>query len=71
MGTLLTNAYTCLDKKSKLFKTNWITNSKELLQRKIYVKKHLSFFFTKWCFEKFVNRMNGCYEMIWKLSYGG
>ena len=42
--------------------------TKELLQRNIYVKKRL--FFTKWHFEKFINRMNGGYEMIWKLGYG-
>ena len=70
MKTLLTNAYTRLDKKSKLFEKNSIAiGTKELLQRKIYVKKHFSFFFfTKWHFEKFMNRMNGGYKMIWKLS---
>ena len=61
METLLTNAYTRLDKKSKLFKTNSIAiGTKELLQRKIYIKKYFPF----------INRMNGGYEMIWKLSYG-
>ena len=39
METILTNAYTCLDQKSKLFKTNSLAiATKELLQRKIYVK---------------------------------
>ena len=28
------------------------------------------FFFTQWHFEKFINRINGGYEMIWKLGYG-
>ena len=46
MKTLLTNAYTCLDQKSKLFETNSIAiGTEELLQRKIYIKKHFSFFF--------------------------
>ena len=45
METLLTNAYTRLDQKSKLFETNSIAIAiKELLQRKIYIKKHFSFF---------------------------
>ena len=45
MENLLTNAYTRLDKKSKLFEKNSIAiGTKELLQRKIYVKKHFSFF---------------------------
>ena len=40
MGTLLTKVYTRLDQKSKLLKTNSIaTGTKELFQRKIYVKK--------------------------------
>ena len=70
METVLTNAYTCLDQKSKLFETNYIAiGTKELLQRKIYVKE-TSFFFTKCHFEKFINRMNGGYKMIWKFSYG-
>ena len=44
MGALLTNAYTRLDQKSKLFERNSIaTGTKELLQRKIYIKK-TSFF---------------------------
>ena len=46
METLLTNAYTGLNKNSKLFKTNSVaTGAKELLQRKIYIKKHFSFFY--------------------------
>ena len=61
METLLANAYTRLDQKSKLLEAT------ELLQRKIYVEKH-HFFFTKWHFEKFVNRVSGGYKMIWKLS---
>ena len=56
MEPLLTNAYTRLDQKSKLFKTNLIAiGTKELLQRKIYFTK--CHFFTKWHFEKFINRM--------------
>ena len=47
METLLANAYTRSDQKSKLLEAT------ELLQRKIFVEKHL-FFFTKWHFEKFV-----------------
>ena len=44
METVLTNAYTHLDQKSKLFETNSIANgTKELLQRKIYVRE-TSFF---------------------------
>ena len=38
---------------------------KELLQRKIYIKKHF-LFFKKWQFEEFKKRMNGGYQMIWK-----
>ena len=58
METLVTNPYTRLDQKSKLFATNSIgAGTKELVQRKIYVKKHFSFF-TKWHFENFANRMN-------------
>ena len=41
METLLTNACTHLNQKSKLFETNWIAiGTKVLLQRKIYIKKH-------------------------------
>ena len=65
METLLTNAYTCLDQKSKPFQTNSKASAiKELLQRKIYTKKH--HFCTKW--QKFMIRVNGGYEMIWKLN---
>ena len=32
-------------------------------------KTSFLFFFTKWHFEKFINRMSGGYEMILKLSY--
>ena len=40
METVLTNAYARLDRKSKLFETNSIAvRTKELLLRKIYVKK--------------------------------
>ena len=45
METLLANAYTRLDQKSKLLEAT------ELLQRKIYVEKHL-FFFYKMAFWK-------------------
>ena len=69
METLLTNTYTRLNQISKLFKINPIASrNKELYQRNIYAKKR--HFFTKWHFEKFINRMNGEYEMIWKLSDG-
>ena len=45
METLLTNAYTRLDQKSKLFETNSIAiGTKELLQRKSSIKKRFSFF---------------------------
>ena len=58
METLLTNASTHLDQKYKLFETNSIAiGTKELLQRKNYIKKY--HFFTKWHFEKFINRING------------
>ena len=63
METILTNAYTCLGQKSKLFKTNPIAiGTRELLQRKIY--------FGKCYFFSLINRMSRGYEMIWKLSYG-
>ena len=40
MATVLTNAYTRLNQKFKLFETNSIANgTKELLQRKIYVRE--------------------------------
>ena len=64
MKTLLTNAYTGLGQKSKAFKTNSITiRTKELLQRKIYIK-NIFHYFTKWYFERSINRMNGSFEMI-------
>ena len=69
METLLVSVFTHLNKKYKLLETNSIAiGTKELLQRKIYVKKR--HFFTIWYFEKFINRMNGGYKMIWKLSHG-
>ena len=53
----------------QLFETNSIAiGTKEILQRNLYVKNR--HFFTKWHFEKSINRMNGGYKMIWKLSYG-
>ena len=64
MKTLLTNAYTCLGQKSKPFKTNSITiRTKELLQTKIYIK-NIFHYFTKWHFERSINRVNGSFEMI-------
>ena len=45
MGTLLTSPYTGLDQKSMLLKTNSIAIGIKLLQRKIYFKKHFSFFY--------------------------
>ena len=55
METVLTNAYTHLHKKSKLFKTNSIAiGTKELLQRKVYVKE-TSFFFLQ----------NGILKSLW------
>ena len=45
METVLTNAYARLDRKSKLFETNSIAiGTKELLLRKIYVKKPSVFY---------------------------
>ena len=45
METLVINAYTRLDQKSKLFETNAIAiGKKELFQRKIYVKKRHFFY---------------------------
>ena len=62
METLLAIAYTHLDKKSQPFKTNSIAiGTKELRQRKIYVKKH---FFLQNGILKFVNRVNGGYKII-------
>ena len=68
METLLTNDYTHLDKKYKPFKANSrATGTKELLQTKMHTRKcHV---FTKWNFEKFINRMKEGYKMIQKLSY--
>ena len=64
MKTLLTNAYTGLGQKFKAFKTNSITiRTKELLQRKINIK-NIFHYFTKWHFERSINRMNGSFEMI-------
>ena len=49
METLLTNAYTRLDKKSKLFEKNSIAiGTKELLQRKM--SKNIFHFFYKMAF---------------------
>ena len=63
METLPTTAYTTLGQKSKLFETNSMAiGIKELLQRKIYVKKR--HFFADWHFEKFINRMNIGYKMM-------
>ena len=46
MGTLLTNAYTRLDQKSKPLETNSVAiGTKELLLRKIHFRKHFSFFY--------------------------
>ena len=40
METLLANGYTRLDQNSKLYETSSIaTRTRELLQRKIYIKK--------------------------------
>ena len=53
-----------------LFETNSIAiGTYELLQEKS-MSQNIFHFFTKWHFEKFINRMNGGYEMIGKLSYG-
>ena len=42
MESLLTNAYTRLDEKSKLFETSSVAiGTKELLQKKIYIKKYV------------------------------
>ena len=50
MEILLTNAYPCLDQKSKVLETNSVaTGTEELIQRKIYAKKSL-FFFDKMAF---------------------
>ena len=69
MEILLTNAYPCLDQKSKVLETNSVaTGTEELIQRKIYAKKS-HFFLTKWHFERFINGINGGHKMIWKLSY--
>ena len=47
METVLTNTYTRLDQKSKLFEKNSIAiGTEELLQRNIYIKE-TSFFLTK------------------------
>ena len=62
METILTNTRTLLDQKSKLFETDLIAIGTEELQRKIYIKK--CHFFTKWHFEKFINRMSRCYKMM-------
>ena len=62
METLLAIAYTHFDKKSQPFKTNSLAiGTKELHQRKIYVKKH---FFLQNGILKFVNRVNGGYKII-------
>ena len=42
METVLTNAFTCLDQKSKLLETNSVAiATKELLQNKIYAKNFI------------------------------
>ena len=67
METLLTNAYTCLDEKSKVFETSSVAiGTKELLQKNLCQKIS---FITKWHFQKFINRINGVYKIkLWKLS---
>ena len=62
METVLTNAYTCSDQKSKLLEQKNYSKEK-------YTSKKCHFF-TKWHFEKFINRMKGSYEITWKFSYG-
>ena len=47
----------------------WLLEQKNYSKEKSTSKKNFSFF-TKWHFEKFINIMTGCYERIWKLSYG-
>ena len=54
METLLTNAYTRLDQKSKLFETN----STAIVTEELLRQKTFFLFFTKWHFEKFINRTN-------------
>ena len=48
MGTPLTNAYTSFDKKSKLFKTNWIAiGTKELYTPKKNLGQKTFFIFSQ------------------------
>ena len=73
METLLAIASTRLDKKYKLFETNSIViGTKELLQRKIYIKKKF-FIFYKMAFWKVYKyndwRLRKDMEIeLWKLS---
>ena len=65
METLVINAYTRLDQKSKLFETNAIAiGKKELFQRKIYVKKR-HFFLKNAMFWRF-HRTAGLFLRKWK-----
>ena len=62
MGTLFTNTYTDLDQKSKLFETiQWLLEQKNSSKEKS-TSKNIFHFFTKWHFEKFINRINVGYK---------
>ena len=73
METLPRNVYTCLDQKSKLFEANSIaigTMEQKDHSKEKSTSENIFHFFTKSHFEKFISRINGGCEMIWKLSYG-
>ena len=48
-----------------IFKINTFWNKRTTPKENVCQKKH----FFQWPFEEFINRRNGGYEMIWKLSY--
>ena len=47
----------------------WLVEQRNY-SRERSTSKNIFHFFKKWQFEKFINRMNGGYQMMWKLSYG-
>ena len=49
------------------FNSYW--NKRTIYSKEKSMSKNI-IFLKKWHFEKFINRMNGHYKMIWKLSYG-
>ena len=70
METILTNTYTRLDQKSKLFETISIVLGQKNYSKEKYTSQKHHFFFRRLHFETFINGMNEGYKTMRKLSYG-